>query len=103
MSDNILSREEYYLANLGNDICKTYEEYRDYEQRKKLRDAIEVLLEFNKLPFYPTTSEREANFTQIINGFSGKELNQINDIIDTFNEKIKEWDFRWLRNGVYWR
>lgn len=94
MANSILSKEEYYMANLGNDICKTYEEYRDYELRKRLREALEVLLEFNQLPFRATDSEREANFTHIINGFSAKELNQINDIIDAFNEKIKEWDFR---------
>ncbi|MBA7492412.1 hypothetical protein ES702_02962 [subsurface metagenome] len=62
-----------------------------YEMRKELLNAINIIKKFNELPFYP---QQESNFTSTINGFSSIQCNNINEIVDKFNSKIKEWDFR---------
>ena len=59
--------------------------------RSELRNALNVLKKFNDMSFYPN---QKTNFTSQINEFSSLECNKMNEIIEKFQSKIKQWDFR---------
>ena len=89
--EEILTQEEYALANIGRSWHPTYDEYVKMEKRKELTKAIQVLVKFNEIPFYPNQKE---SFTELISGYSHIQTNQMNDIIDKFQSRIKQWDYR---------
>jgi len=95
VENKILSEEEYYLANLGNSKFKSYKEYQQYELRNDLISALDILFKFNEMSFHPN---QEINFTEIVNGFSALQLNNINYIVDKFQSRISGWDYRVVRD-----
>lgn len=87
-----LTEEEYALATLGRSgYIPSYKEYLEIEERKELLNVLQILKKWNDKPFYPT---QKGSFTESFNGYSARQTNQINEIIEKFQKRIKEWDYR---------
>lgn len=61
------------------------------DYRNKLREIRDFFKHFNTLTEYPN---QMPNITEIMNGFSHIELNDLFNTLEAFKQKIEFYDFR---------